>query len=131
VSEVPDVEIFAVLAATAAAFLIGGAYYAASGEALATASGAPADQEMPPWTLAVELGRCLLIALVVAGLASQGEIDEVAGGLALGLALWVGFPVVLLIGAVVHESTPWRVAAIHSGDWLLKLLAVGVLVSVI
>ena len=127
----PDVEILAVLAATAAAFLIGGAYYAASGEALATASGAPADQEMPPWTLAVELGRCLLIALVVAGLASQGEIDEVAGGLALGLALWVGFPVVLLIGAVVHESTPWRVAAIHAGDWLLKLLAVGVLVSVI
>ena len=127
----PDVEILAVLAATAAAFLIGGAYYAVSGDALASASGAPADQEMPPWTLAVELGRCLLIALVVARLASQGEIDEAAGGLALGLALWVGFPVVLLVGAVVHESTPWRAAAIHAGDWLLKLLAVGVLVSVI
>jgi hypothetical protein len=126
----PDVEILAVLVATAAAFAIGGAYYAVSGDALATASGSPADQEMPPWALAVELGRCLLIALVVAGLASQGEIDEVAGGLALGLALWVGFPLVLLVGAVVHENTPWRAAAIHAGDWLLKLLAVGVLVSV-
>ena len=31
---------------------------------------------------------------------------------------------------MIHENTPWRLAAIHAGDWLLKLLAVGVLVSV-
>ena len=126
----PDIEILAVLGATAAAFLIGGAYYAAAGDALASASGAPADQDMPGWTLAVEAGRCLLIALVVAGLASQGGIDDLAGGLALGLALWIGFPVVLLVGAVMHEGARPRVATIHAGDWLLKLLAVGVLVSV-
>ena len=36
---------------------------------------------------------------------------------------------VLWIGAIVHEKVPWRMAAIHAGDWLLKLLAVGVIVS--
>ena len=85
---------------------------------------------MPPWKLAVELLRCLILATVVAGLAAQGEIDEWAGGLVLGLALWIGFPLVLWIGAVIHERTPVRLAMIHGGDWLVKLLLVGVIVSV-
>ena len=126
----PDVEILAVAAAAVAAFAIGGTYYTVFGEQLAGASAAAAGEPPPPWVLAAELGRCLVLALVVAGLASQGEIDELAGGLALGLALWIGFPLVLWTGAVIHENTPWRLAAIHAGDWLLKLLVVGVLVSV-
>ena len=127
----PDVEILAVLAAAVAAFAIGGTYYSVFGEQLAAASEvAAAGEQPPPWVLAAELGRCLVLALVVAGLASQGEIDELAGGLALGLALWIGFPLVLWTGALIHENTPWRLAAIHAGDWLLKLLAVGALVSV-
>lgn len=127
----PDVEILAVLAAAVAAFAIGGTYYSVFGEQLAAASDvAAADEQPPPWVPAAELGRCLVLAVVVAGLASQGEIDELAGGLALGLALWIGFPLVLWTGAMIHENTPWRLAAIHAGDWLLKLLAVGALVSV-
>ena len=127
----PDVEILAVLAAAVAAFAIGGTYYSVFSEQLAAASDVAAAGEQPPrWVLAAELGRCLALALVVAGLASQGEIDELAGGMALGLALWIGLPLVLWTGAVIHENTPWRLAAIHAGDWLLKLLAVGVLVSV-
>ena len=27
-------------------------------------------------------------------------------------------------GSVVHEKVPWRLAAIHSGDWLVKLLLI-------
>jgi hypothetical protein len=30
----------------------------------------------------------------------------------------------------VHENIRWRLAAIHAGDWLVKLLAVGAVVSV-
>jgi hypothetical protein len=29
-----------------------------------------------------------------------------------------------------HEGTPWRLAAIHGGDWLAKLLVVAAIVSV-
>jgi hypothetical protein len=124
----PEIEILAVLAATVAAFVSGGAYYAVFGEQLVAVSDAP--EQMPPWKLAVELGRCLILAAVVAGLASQGEIDEWTGGLLLGLALWIGFPFVLWTGAMLHENTPFKLAALHGGDWLLKLLLVAVIVSV-
>ena len=123
------IDLLAVLAATVAAFLCGGAYYAVLGDRLAVNPDASA--EMPPWKLAVELLRCLVLAVVVAGLASQGEIDEWTGGVALGLALWLGFPAVLLTGAVVHEGTPAGVAALHAGDWLAKLLLVAVIVTVL
>jgi Protein of unknown function (DUF1761) len=126
----PEIEILAVLVATAAAFVLGGTYYAMFGERLAEVSeAAAAGQDMPPWTLAVEAIRCLVLALVVAGLASQGQIDAPAGGLVLGLCLWIGFPLVLFTGAVVHEKTPWKLAAIHLGDWLVKLIVVGLVAS--
>ena len=43
---------------------------------------------------------------VVAGLAVEGDVDAWRGGLVLGLALWVGFPLVLWVGAMLHEKTP-------------------------
>jgi Protein of unknown function (DUF1761) len=121
----PEVELVAVLAATAAAFVSGGAYYAMVGAQLPRA-----NEPMPPWKLAVEVLRCLILAAVVAGLALQGRIDTWTGGLVLGVALWIGFPLVLWIGAVIHENTPLRLAVIHGGDWLVKLLLVGVIVAV-
>lgn len=123
----PDLSPVAVAAATLLAFLIGGAYYAALGDRVAATDGPPA----PAWTYAAELGRCLVLALVLAGLTARAAVDDVAGGLALGLALWVGFPLVLWVGAVVHERTPVAVAAVHAGDWLVKLLAVTALVATI
>jgi amino acid permease len=127
----PEIDALALLAATVAAFAIGGAYYAAFGDRLAEVSEAAAAAEPPPWTIAVEIGRCFLLSLVVVGLASQGEIDELSGGLLLGAALWIGFPFVLWTGAVVHERAPLALAVIHGGDWLLKLLAVAVIASVL
>jgi Protein of unknown function (DUF1761) len=114
-----------VAAAALAAFVAGGAYYAVLGSQLPTA-----DEQMPPWKLAVEVLRCLILAAVVAGLASRADIDDWTSGLLLGLALWVGFPLVLWIGAVIHESAPVRLALVHGGDWLLKLLLVGVIVAI-
>ena len=81
-----------VAVATVAAFISGGAYYSVLGP--------DADERMPPWKLAVEVLRCLVLAAVVAGLASQADIDDWASGLLLGLVLWVGFPFVLWTGAV-------------------------------
>ena len=126
----PDVSLLAILAATVAAFALSGAYYAVLGGQLAGVSDAAAGDDTPPWKLAAELLRTLILAAVVAGLASQGEIDEWAGGLLLGLALWIGFPFVLWTGAVMHENTPSRLAVIQSGDWLVKLPVVAVVVTV-
>jgi hypothetical protein len=127
----PDVDLLAVLVATIAAFVSGATYYAVFGNQLAEVSDpAAAGEQPPPWKLAVEVLRCLVTAAVVAGLAAQGEIDEWTGGLLLGLALWIGFPLVLWTGAMIHENTPAKLAVIHGGDWLLKLLVVAVIVAV-
>ncbi len=127
----PDVSLLAVLVSAIAVFVIGFAYYAGFGERLAEVSdAAAAGEQAPPWKMAVEFSRGLILAAVIAGLASEAEIEEWTGGLLLGLALWIGFPFVLWTGAVIHERTPWKLAAIHAGDWLVKLPVVGVIVSV-
>jgi hypothetical protein len=96
----------------------------------AVGDAAVASGQTPPWKAGVELPRGLVLAAVLAGVAAQGEVDEWTGGLLLGLALWIGFPLVLWTGAVIHEGTPWKLAVIHAGDWLVKLLLVAVIVSV-
>lgn len=53
-----------------------------------------------------------------------------AAGAVLGPALWVGFPVVLLTSSVVHEKVRGKLAALHAGDWLAKLLIIAVIVIV-
>ena len=46
------------------------------------------------------------------------------GSARLAVGLWAAFPAVLLTGPVVPEKVSPKLAAIHSGDWLIKLLLV-------
>lgn len=84
----------------------------------------------PPWKIAVELIRNLVVASVVAWIAERLEITSWPDGVALGVTLWVGFPIALWTGAVMWERVPLKLAAIHAGDWLLKLLVIAIVVSV-
>lgn len=118
----------AIIIAAVAAFLAAGGYYAALGKQLEKFSSAPAN--IPPWLLAVEVAKHLVIAVVVAGLAAGIGITAWPTAVLLGLALWVGFPVILLLGSVLHEKVPLQLAALHAGDWLVKLLLIAVIVSV-
>ena len=47
----------------------------------------------------------------------------------LALALWVALPVLLLVGSVQWDKVPPMLAAIHAGDWVLKLLIVTLIVT--
>lgn len=123
-------NLLAVLVATVAAFVLSSAYYIAAGSRLAALSPAYASAERTPvWIAPVELGRSAVVALVLAGLAGQLGVSGPGTAVMLGLILWIGFPAVLLTGSVVHEKVPWRLAAIHAGDWLLKLLLITLIVS--
>ena len=123
-------NVIAIFVASAAAFVLGGFYYAILGKQLASVSdAAAAGESMKPWQLAVEVLRCIVLATVIACLVAKTGADEWQEGLGLGLLLWVGFPLVLWAGAMLWERTPFRLAALHGGDWLVKLLAVGAIVS--
>jgi uncharacterized protein DUF1761 len=54
--------------------------------------------------------------------------SRIPGALLLGTALWVAFPAVLLAGSVMWENAPASRAVIHAGDWLLKLVAIALIV---
>ena len=47
------------------------------------------------------------------------------------LAAQVGFPLVLLTGSVIWEKVHPGTAAMHAGDWLLKLLLIAVTLSLL
>lgn len=41
------------------------------------------------------------------------------------------FPAILLLGGVVHESTPIPGGGIHRVDWVVKLIIIGALIGLI
>lgn len=121
----------AIVVAGVAVFAFAAVYYSLLAGQRAALSPAAASRGRPPaWLLALELGKALIVAAVVAGLVSLLGITDVRGAVELGIALWIAFPVVLLIGSVTQESVPWRLAAIHAGDWLAKLLIIAIVTSV-
>lgn len=117
----------AIALAGVASFILSGVYYAVVPSPVA------ADEQQPPKRsiavqVVVELLRSGLVAALVAGLMTAATFSGVAAGVLLGLSLWV-LPLVLLAGSVFHEGTAVRTAAVHAGDWLLKLVAIGVIVG--
>lgn len=127
----PELNYVAIVVAAVAVFAFAAAYYAVVPWQRSEPSPADAAASRPAaLVMALELVRALVVASVVAGLVVLIPITDPVGALLLGLALWVAFPFVLLIGSVIHENVSVRVAAIHAGDWLAKLLIIAVIVSV-
>lgn len=126
-----DIDPLAVVVATLAAFLLSGAWYAVlPAESAASEAGAASQAGSPsPPVLLAEILRSGVVATVVAGLAAELGAVDVGEGALLGLVLWVGFPAVLFAGSIIHERYPARLAALHLGDWLLKLALIGAIVG--
>ncbi len=108
------------------AFVIGGVYYGVVSSETTPSPAAP--QRSMRALVVVELARSLAVAAVVGWLLAGASRSGVFDGLVLGLSLSV-LPVVLLAGSVFHEGVPVRRAALHAGDWVLKLAAIGVIVG--
>jgi hypothetical protein len=131
------VNYIAVLVAAIAVFVLGWLWYSpllfykpwmrARGMDPAAAM---AGAKMPGGKLVVELLRCIVLAYIIARFATLLGISSWMGAVHFGFLLWIGFPVILLIGSMLWENTPPKVAAIHAGDWLVKMLVIPIIVSV-
>jgi hypothetical protein len=124
------VNVWAVVVAAVAAFVASSVWYAVFGKQLAHASAAFAAQRPAPWKLLVVVAQSFVLSLVLAyllGLIGPVSAVRAAG---IGVLLWLGLSVVQWVGSMLWEQVPLAMAAIHAGDWLVKLVLVCLIVGV-
>src|SRR5206468_10920255 len=79
---------------------------------------------------AIEFLTTLVIAFAIGHLVAGLGITQVRGALRLAALLWIAFPGMLWVGAMLWENTPWQFAALHGGDWLIKCMLVTLIISI-
>jgi Protein of unknown function (DUF1761) len=124
---------WAVVVAALAAFLMSSLYYSPLllGDVwLAVDPGSTAGATPSIGKALGEIVRTLVITFVVARLIALLGRSDWKGAVRLALWLWFGFSGMMWVGAIMWEKTPWQVAAIHSGDWLLKTFLIAVILGV-
>jgi len=129
------VNYFAVVAAAVAAFVMSSIWYTIFGKArmelLDQDPRATADmRKVPAWKKATELVRELVITYVVARFVVMLGVVDWGAAVDLGVWLWFGFVFMILVGSVVWDNVSWKLAAIHAGDWLVKLPVIAVILGV-
>jgi hypothetical protein len=127
------INYWAVLVAAFAAFVMSSLYYSPLllGNVWPAVDPGPAAGASPSIGTAVaEFARTLVITCVLArviALLGNGKWKSAVG---LAVWLWFGFSATMWVGAIMWEKTPWQIAAIHSGDWLLKTLLITAIIGV-
>jgi hypothetical protein len=78
-----------------------------------------------------ELARTAIVASVFAWIAHRSGDLDASHAVVLALIMWAGFPLVLLTGSVIWEKVHPATAALHGGDWLIKLLLIAVILGLL
>ena len=126
------INFLAVVVAAIAAFVVSSVWYIVFGKELAKASAAFAEalQKRQPWKMLGVIGTSLVLALVLAYfLGLIGNVDWM-GAVRVGVLLWIGLAAMQWVGSMLWENAPLKMAAIHAGDWLVKLVLIAVIVGV-
>jgi Protein of unknown function (DUF1761) len=131
----PGINIWAVVVAAVAAFVASSVWYILFGKErmklLRNDPAASADmKKSPAWKKPVELVRGLIVAYVLARFVVLLGVADWKAAAQLGFWLWIGFPAMILAGSVLWDNRPGKLAAIHAGDWLIKLLLMTVILAV-
>lgn len=129
----PDVNVWAVLVAAVGSFVASGAWYAVFGNAMVSLQARWRNATPPEGpeasTMAGFFASGLVVAAAVAVVVDLADVDGWFDSAGLGLLLWVGFCATQWASSILGEQVPVRLAAIHAGDWLVKLLVVSVIVG--
>ena len=126
------INYLAVVVAAALAFVASAVWYIVFGKELAKVSTAFAEgqRKRQPWKMLAVIAQSLVLALVLAYfLGLIGNVDWM-GAIRIGVLLWIGLSAVQWVGSIMWEKVPLKMAAIHAGDWLVKLVLIAVIVSV-
>ena len=126
-----EINCLAVVVAAVAAFVLSTAWYITFAKQRAELSGAAmADMNRPqPIKMLIEIARNIVLAYVLAYLVVRLGVADWPAAIQFGVLMWIGFPVLLLSGSVMWENVPWKLASIHAGDWLMKILLMVIILS--
>src|SRR5579864_34012 len=131
-SPMRGINYWTVLVAAFAAFVMSSLYYSplVLGSVWRTVDPAAAAGTSPSIGKGVaEFARTLVITYVLARLIALLGNGNWKSAISLAVWLWFGFSAMMWVGAVMWEKTPWQIAAIHSGDWLLKTLLIAAIIG--
>jgi len=122
---------WSIVVAAFAAFLMSSLYYSPPllGNVWRAVDPVARSMTFSAWKLLVEIPRTVAVAFVMAHLLAMLGANDVRSAAKLALWLWFGFSALMWVGAVTWEQNPWQVAAIHSGDWLLKIVLIAVILT--
>ena len=81
------------------------------------------------WLVAGVIGH-QVIALALAVIVRLAAATTLAGGIAVGLLVWVGFVVTLEVGELIWEKIPFRLFAIRIGNHLMALSVAGAILAI-
>lgn len=129
-----EINYAAVFVSVLAAFVASVIWYIAFGkQRLALVSYSKEDElamrRPQPLKMLAELVRAFLVAYVLAYVFVRVGVASWTSAVHIGLILWAGFPFVLLTGSVLWDKVPRRLAAIHAGDWLVKLVLISAILG--
>jgi hypothetical protein len=128
----PEVNFLGILVSTILAFVASFIYYIAFAKERRKLSPAAADSKRPnPKLILSELGKNLVISFVVGLFVHRLGLSNLTGAINFSFIIWIGFPVMILLSSVMYEKVPWKLAAIHAGDWLLKLLIITIVLMLL
>ncbi len=126
------INYLAVVVAAVSAFVASSVWYIVFGKELAKVSFAFAEarQKPQPWKMLGVIVQSLVLALVLAYVIGLiGDVDWM-GAVRVGVLLWIGLSAMQWVGSIMWEKVPWKMAAIHAGDWLVKLVLIAGIVGV-
>ena len=128
----PRTNFLAVIVAAVVAFVGSSVWYAVFGKALAKVSLAFAElqaEKPAAWRMLAVFAGSLVLSFVVAYVVGLKEDVTWMGAVGIGCLLWLGLSAVQWVSSIVWEKVPLTMAAIHAGDWLVKLVVISAIVG--
>lgn len=87
-------------------------------------------QAAPEWTIVLAPFRELIASYVLALLITRLALTNWINAVKLILLLWLAFHAVGMAGAIIWDNMPWKLGAVHAGDWLMKMLFMALVLSI-
>jgi hypothetical protein len=84
------------------------------------------NTEIPQWTMVFAPLREFTASLVLAMLIIRLGLRDWRDTAGVMLLLWFAFHLVGMAGAILWDNMNWKLGAVHAGDWLMKMLFMGI-----